>query len=707
LVRNLPQFRVIVVTQDVQISGRLIGQAMQAMRAGQYAEAAQRFRQALEMDPVNAAAAAGLGTIALESGHAGEAVALFERALVGEPDNADHRSNLGMAYFLTGREEDGKAAFRRALDIRPGHADAAYNLGLAAAKEDAFEEAHGLFSKVVRRQPKNAEAVMNLGLACLKLGRTDEARKHLRKATVLAPGNLLAGLNYGNVLLSLDRIGEAARVFEALAASRGDVPEIEFGLARCHQFRGDMENAIAALHRAVALRQDFFEAHLELGRVLHGQMRLDEAEVHSRKAVALAHADEGPLFNLAELLMSMGRTDEGFEAFSKMLEINPRSTKALCAIASHRQRLGAFDVAREIITTIKAIDPTNREAYRLQSMDGDFPFDTEDLGAIERILADRAVDETAKTRLGFVLATIYDRRSDHDRAFAAAKRANQSVERGVDYDADGLDARVADIEATFDAAFFERHAALGAESTKPVFIIGMPRSGTSLIEKILTSHSLVEGAGELTHFNLIKECLPSRIGGDDGYPACLERLPPEIASETARDYLRYLDGVSSTAQHVTDKMPENYWNVGLIHLLLPDAKFIYCDRDPMDTCLSIYFQDFSERLPYACSFPRIAHYYRLHRRLMTHWHRIGIPIHVVDYAALLDDAPGRVAAMLDFMNLPWEDACLSFHESAARVETASMWQVRQPLYRASLGRWRHYAQHLGDLRALLATNEPG
>lgn len=677
------------------------------MRAGRFPEAAQHYRRVLDMNPASAAAAAGLGTIALESGHPGEVVALFERALAGEPADADHLSNLGMAYFLTGRADDGKEAFRRALEIRPGHADVAYNLGLAAARDGAFEEAHGLFARVVRRQPKNAEAVMNLGLACLKLGRTDEARKHLRKATVLAPDNPLAGLNYANVLLGLDRVDEAARVFETLAAADGDAPEIQFGLARCHEGRGEMDGAVEALQRALAPRPDYYEAHLELGRILRSLMRLQEAEAHCRRAVALAPAEEGPLFNLAETLMAIGRADEGFATFSRMLEIDPRSTKALCATAAHRQRLGAFDQARETIAAIKAIDPTNREAYRLQAMDGDFPFAAEDVAAIEAILADDAVDETAKARLGFVLAAFHDRAGDRDRAFATVMRANRAIERGVGYDADGLDANVARIETTFDAAFFDRHRALGTASVKPVFVIGMPRSGTSLIEQILASHSMVEGAGELTHFNLMREALPGRVGGDDGYPACVARLTAETADKLARGYLDFLDGVSSTARHVTDKMPENFWNVGLIHLLLPQARFVYCDRDPMDTCLSIYFQDFSEALPYACSLQRVAHYYGLHRRLMAHWRRIGMPIHVVDYAALLDDPPGQVTAMLDFLELPWEDTCLSFHESAARVATASLWQVRQPLFRSSLGRWRNYAEHLGELHALLAADEPG
>ena len=680
---------------------QIMNDATRLARSGQLAEAARRYQQVLSMDPANIRAAANLGEIVLQSGQPDAAANIFSHALQHKPDEPDLLTGLGLALLQLGRRDDGKSAIRRALENRPTHGVASYTLGLALAEEGAFDEAHDLFARFVRKQPKHIDGLMNLGLVCLQTGKTAEAHKHLKRAAFLAPGNAVVQMNYANLLADTGRLDEAIRILEKLVAANPDMPDALFGLALCHERQGHPHRAVEILGRILSDHPDFGQAHGKLGLLLKTLGRLEEAEFHSRKAVELIPAEAELQYDLAEILFDHGKEAEGFAILGAILEKNPRSIAAHYSKGAHLQRAGHFELARAVIETIKAIDPGAVEAFRLQSVDGGFPFSDDDIARIDMILADQNVGEEDKSHLNFVLAGYFDGRRDFDHAFAAAVSANRYLEQALDYDSAAREAHLERIETVFDADFFARRREVGMSSNKPVFIIGMPRSCTSLVEKILASHSRVDGAGELPHFNAIRRALVDRAGGDD-YPECLDRLEASEAREIAAGYVGFLDQMSPSAAHVTDKMPDNLWNVGLIHLLLPDAKFVYCERDALDTCLSIFFQDFVDPLPYACALDRLAHYYTLNRRILAHWRRIGMPIHMLDYARLLDDPRGQITALLGFLDLPWEESCLDYQSSAANVASASLWQVRQPLYRSSLGRSGNYADHLAELKARLS-----
>ena len=308
-----------------------------------------------------------------------------------------------------------------------------------------------------------------------------------------------------------------------------------------------------------------------------------------------------------------------------------------------------------------------------------------------------AGEETAD--LHFALGKAREDLGDYQRAFVHYREGNRQRRCRVRYEPRAAGERAAAIARTFDASFFARSAGRGHPSPRPVFIVGMPRSGTSLVEQILASHPECYGAGELPHLGALARSIASR-----GHPARPADLGAEELAELGRAYLESLPAAAAGAARVTDKMPANYLNLGLAAAILPHARAIWCRRDAMDVCFSIYAQHFTHQdaYPYAFDLEDIASEYRSCERLMDHWTRtLPIPLHEVRYERLVEDPEGVTASLLEFCGLPFDARCLRFHETDRRVGTASNWQVRQPLYRTSLARWRRFESQLAPLRIAL------
>ena len=262
-----------------------------------------------------------------------------------------------------------------------------------------------------------------------------------------------------------------------------------------------------------------------------------------------------------------------------------------------------------------------------------------------------------------------------------------------------VDARI----STFSEALFESHSVVGSDDERPVFVVGMPRSGTTLVEQIISSHPQAEGAGELLTIDQIASELSDRTGSSLPYPACVRELKQEALSEAAQHYSQIISRVSSHALRITDKLPNNYLNLGLIALMFPHARVIHCRREARATCMSIYSNDFIGYHPYACDLNRIGQRYHHYLRMMEHWRAIlPLPMLEVDYEAVVGDVEATSRQMLEFCDLPWDNRVLQFHETERVVQTASQWQVRRPIYRDSLDLWRHYEQHLAPLEQGLA-----
>ena len=256
--------------------------------------------------------------------------------------------------------------------------------------------------------------------------------------------------------------------------------------------------------------------------------------------------------------------------------------------------------------------------------------------------------------------------------------------------------------AAFSGAFFERAAGLGSGSDRPVFIVGMPRSGTTLVEQIISSHPRAAGAGELPDIPWLIQRLPAELGSGAGYPGCVEALDRESVQRLAGSYLDRLGLVSATTDRVTDKLPMNYMHLGLIAVLFPNAVIVHCKRDPMDTCLSCYFQNFSRDLGFCFDLEDLGFYYRHYETLMAFWAEVlPLCIHDVAYEDLVKNPEDVSRGLIEACGLEWDPRCLSPHKNRRPVKTASSWQVRQPLYKTSVARWKRYEKHLGPLKSSL------
>lgn len=317
------------------------------------------------------------------------------------------------------------------------------------------------------------------------------------------------------------------------------------------------------------------------------------------------------------------------------------------------------------------------------------------------LAGDEAIPPPRRAALHFALGRLLDRRDDIDGAFRHYHAGNRIKAALAPFDAAAHAAYTDRLIEIFDQRFFAERAGFGSPSERPVFIVGMPRSGSTLVEQILSCHPDVTAAGEHDEMRRIARRLPEAVESTARFPDCVAAITPDIAAGLAAAYLaslERLDPPPGDARRVADKMLGNFLRLGLIALMFPNARVIHCRRDPLDTALSCYVQSFERGMRFTYDLAHLGIAYRHYERLMAHWRR-ALPLAMLDvqYEALVADQEGTSRQIVDFCGLDWDPCCLAFHEKERQVRTASFWQVRQPLYASSVGRWRRYEAHLGPL----------
>ena len=461
------------------------------------------------------------------------------------------------------------------------------------------------------------------------------------------------------------RLPEAIAAYQAALALRPDAPNSWYNLGWLQRRAGLYEAALAsygeALRRGVADPQD---VHLNRGAILADHLaRPEEAEAELRAALALDPAYVPALLNIGNLHEDRGNRAEARAAYQRALAVAPEDALALSRLA------GLAEAA---------------EAGAL-------------VGRVRARLAQPGTAPMDRADLGFALARLLDTAGDHDAAFAAYAEANRASRAAFGpelrpYDRAAAERLVDRLVAAFPAP---RGSDLGEEGDAPIFICGMFRSGSTLVEQILASHGEITPGGEL-------DLLPALVRSIPAYPEALATTDRAGFARLRGAYLQGLRGVHPTARRVTDKRPDNFLHIGLIKAMFPDAKIVHTVREPLDNCLSVWFLHLDPTMAYAFDLADTGHWYRQYARLMKHWKALfSDAIFDFDYDALVADPLREVAALLDFCGLPWEESCLDFHRATNAVRTASAWQVREPLYRRSSGRWRHYEKHLAALIAQL------
>jgi len=457
----------------------------------------------------------------------------------------------------------------------------------------------------------------------------------------------------------------------------------------------------------LSIKGDYTEALLNLGNVFKQQGKMMEAVEKYRRALEINPGYIPAYKFLGGAQIALGQLDEALASYRRAAELDPADTGMVAAQAVIFERQGLIDQAYAIIKPYLEDGSVNIEFANVLALLCDHVGRCDEaISLLEKGLT-RESTTTNRVRqivAHFNLGRLYDRRNEYEKAFAHFKAGNDLQPHGFDREkfSGFMDALI----DTFDSGFMRAAPRATHGSRRPIFIVGMPRSGTSLVEQILSSHPQVWGGGELEDIKEIAFSISAAVSSPLSYPRSVRDLTVETCNQLAARYLDRLTRLSSDARYVTDKMPQNFLALGLITLLFPGARIIHCARDPMDTCLSCYFHDFIGYHPYVYQLDSLGFYYRQYRRLMHHWQEVlPDPILNVSYEALVEDQESSTRELLAFCDLPWDEECLRFYESNRVVHTSSYQQVRKPIYKSSLARWRHYEPYLEPLRKALESEE--
>jgi tetratricopeptide (TPR) repeat protein len=539
---------------------------------------------------------------------------------------------------------------------------------LAASLTSQGKDARSALSRVVHYMPQDATAHNNLGNAFARSGRFAEAIASYRRALELSP-QLVEARN--NLAQAHDGMGS-----EMAAAGRAD-------------------EAVACFRRAIEINPAFAVAHNNLGNALRSAGQIQEALESYDLALQIMPRFAEAHCNRAIASRLLGQLPQAHAACRCALEISPRFASVFIILGELSADSGEFAEAERFFKQAISIEPEVPEAWAglagLRSMShGDADWLKQ-----ARAIAARPLPPRKQAVLEFAIGKYFDDLREFEQAFAHFRRANEAVQRcRPAHDRQGLTRTVDSIIRDYDKKWIVESRQNSNDSARPVFIVGMLRSGTTLTEQILASHPSVLGAGELTFWRGAF----SEFRAVQGVAA-----QRDIASRRmATQYLQLLRDLSPEAVRVVDKMPTNFAFLGLIHACFPRARIIHMQRNPLDTCLSIYFQNFDTAVTYANDLEDLAHYYQEYLRLMKHW-RSSLPAEVmleVAYEELVTNQESCSRKMIEFIGLPWNSACLDFHRIKRTVLTASKWQVRQKINAAAVGRWRHYEKQLGPLLQL-------
>ena len=607
------------------------------------------------------------------------------------------------------RHGEAKALAERACAANAGDARAWHLLGLSSARLGEMDGARAAWQQALAIDPNDAESHSYLANVLVRLGLREQAVVHFREALRLRPDDINTLNNLGTVLSELNRLDEAARCYaDALSLAPNAVTH--FNLATVYMRTQRLAEAADHYRRALALAPERVEIYNNLGNALKYMGQLDQAEAAYGEAIRRIPDHPMAYANLGTLMLELGRLDEAQAGYVRALALNPDHRKAAIGLASICEKRGRFDEAYGRLQPFLAAGNVDADvAMVFAALSRPLGRRAEAIALMERVLETDApsLDTQNRIALHFALGRLYDDAADYPRAFSHYRQANALVAQP--FDSDAHTRHVDALIATFSRDFMARAPRATVKSQRPVLIVGMPRSGTSLVEQILASHPMVFGAGELEALHTIARDLPAFMDSRQNYPACLDTLTQDQCDTLARRYLDHICELApADAVRVTDKMPSNFLHLGLIALLLPGARIIHCTRDPLDTCLSCYFQRFAAAaVPYAFDLAHTGAFYNQYLRLMAHWRKVlDVNIMEVAYEDLVADQETVSRAMVEFCGLEWDERCLRYHETQRVVATSSYDQVRQPLYDRSVGRWRHYAPYLDDLRNALG-DPPG
>jgi tetratricopeptide (TPR) repeat protein len=695
--------------------GQVLLLAEQKRRHGFLADADDLTRRAAAAAPDNAEAEHMLGIIAHQSGKLGDAIDHVRRAIAIKPDVALYHANLGEMCRLAGRVDEAIAAGRRALEINPDYAGALSNLGIALFDQGKFDEALELYDRAVALDDNFAQAHSNRGNALQRLKRFADAEPSYRRAIELMPGFADAWNNLGTCLRELKRPDEAETVYRKALELGPNNPDTLDNLALALKDLDRLDEAAELMCRALVIEGRSDKLYVHYATVLLDQKKIDDAAAAAARAIAITPNNHDAVNLMGRVAFERGELDESLSHYRKALALKPDLADAYNNMGNVLKELGKLDAAHAAYLEALRLDPSIAGVYVNLADSKKFAAGDLHLAAMEELAAKTdGLSKTDRMQLDFGLSKAYADLRDHDRSFRHLLAGNAAKRSAIAYDEQATFALFDRIEALFTRELIAAKSGGGDPSPVPIFVIGMPRSGTTLVEQIIASHPVVYGAGELQTFNDVVLTVRGPDGNSLPYPDFVSALDAGPLQQIGARYIALVRALAAKhgrpdAGRVTDKMPSNYYFAGLIHLALPNARIIHTIRDPVDTCISCFSKLFSAEQNHTYDLGELGRYYKRYERLMAHWRNVLPPGRILDvrYEDIVADVEAQARRIIAHCGLPWTDRCLSFHETDRPVRTASATQVRQPIYRSAIGRWRVYEQHLGPLLDALHISASG
>ena len=656
--------------------------------------------------------------------------------MIKEPLQAQIRAAYGraLAALRAGRAKTAEMQLRAIQAAAPGELHSLRLLGQALLVQDQVAPAIETLERAVAAAPDFALAHTDLARAYRQDGRPELAREQLQRALKLAPQLDLAWLAYGDVLVDLEKYQDAVVAYERARLSDPEVRRIDEGrTALVEEDRKKAESifreilkadashvgalcGLAAVSLAAGAPRDAERllrhalkqsAHLPLiwrglGQVLVDLGRLPEAEAAVRHLLKMEPENPQNWVMSGNVYTRLMRQADALVAFEEAARLNPTQVRLRLSIGHLHKTLGNRRECEQAYKDCLRMEPRFGEAYSSLADLKNYAFSDAEIEGMKTLLAGDAGDDADQAQLHFALGRAFEHKSEYAMAFAHYATGNRRRRKTVSFRIENFERKTRRVRECFDAPFFAERAGAGCPDPSPIFVVGLPRSGSTLVEQILASHSSVEGTFELPNVLTIVREFDHSNPEHDAYPESVRAAPRDLFAGLGRRYLDETAAIRSGRPRFIDKMPNNFSHVGLIHAILPGATIIDARRHPMDACFSTYKQYFAEGQSFSYDLEDLGRYYRCYLSLMDHWDAVlpGKVLHM-QYEDLVRDPETSIRRLLSHCGLTFEPSCLAFHETKRPVRTASAEQVRQPLYASGMGYWKHFEAELEPLRRSL------
>ncbi len=653
--------------QQIKFISENFQQGQKAIQIGNFNRAERHYLDILKIAPEIIDAKNALAFVYTVSKQHTKAITQLEELLKINANDANVHHNLANNLSENHQYDEAANHYQTAIKLNPNFVDSYTQCGLVQRKLKNFDLAVDYFNKALNLDKSNAKVLHGLGITYAEMKEHSRALECLNKAVELAPDNMEFNLSLAKALESAELYHEA---------------DIQY-------------------HHTCSKFTNFLDAFIAYGDLLTKNRYFVEALECYSHAHMLAPEQLDILDDIGNTYLGMADTEKAIDNFNAALAKEPNRISSLVGLEKTYLETGKLESATNICDQIISIDASQPIGYILKSKVRKNKSDDGLAGQLLQFADQQDLLEGYKTDIHFALGKIFDDQNSYQQAFKHYEIANTLRNQHLNYDIDIDKAKFDNLIKVFNVDFFARHQHVGVESDFPVLIVGMPRSATTLTEQIISSHPDVLAAGEATFWPNTIQGLRYTLHSQADYPDCMADIQASHAKDIAANYeqtLAKISGAKSMPKHITDKMPHNFLNVGLIALLYPNAKIIHTKRDPIDTCLSIYFQAFNDAHPYAFDLTNLGTYYKQYLRIMEHWHKV-LPGRILDinYADTIADPEFWSRKLIDYIGLEWDDACLAPHKLERSVKTASHWQVRQPIYKTSVQRWKSYEAFIQPL----------